>query len=714
MIPFLSPQTRILLAECRSLAMIEDVESVIKKLENFNLTSKDHSKIDSQLVIEGIAISLLKAELLHLDMKDSEAIEIFSSDINPCLTSLPPEIELVIEQNKVDIEVVLWQGNNIARSFDERNVAEVEFWDPKATVYAYESAVKGEHYDALPAFWQELKSTYHKGSWLFNRYAAKRLAIEWLQLGFGHLAVYQAIIAQNKDLVETIGEHLLAWRDSERIRITVELVLKVANLKRHAIFASIFHSKIADAIPDDMLDDVFNWLLKRCNLVPQYHGELNLSISVWNTMLSLRHRLSIEQANNVLEAAINHPLWKEPNHLRKHLLKAVNATIRHASPEKLIEVSNKALPIVTDKKEDIDYDDALNLVCHVAQRSEEAKNIIGNSLYDAPHTEDPKLMQLAPIFGKSLRTEDVERLATEVTSDICLQVQFHQENEEVKRPRIIFASLTSNEITVHIYAFSLVDVLLEYRKVLSEPTIEALVNSILEMIISDANIPANKVGLLGRLIEFADCLTHEQAEIIFGKLSPIADGNHLYPPTVMEGMSNLNHPLSPYKMSFQKPEDVQGSALFALSRIEEIHPNVYGEKLKPLLEKAMNNPNIIVRKFAFSSVRKINVLGNTTVANLLMGTRDSNAEISTQAYLALAENEHLEFNDADWLALWHSLSSGFNSQDSKVRRDAAYVIARRKSQWENTEIAEKMKELRNNFANDVCYSVRATTLQTYS
>jgi hypothetical protein len=279
----------------------------------------------------------------------------------------------------------------------------------------------------------------------------------------------------------------------------------------------------------------------------------------------------------------------------------------------------------------------------------------------------------------------------------------------------IISSFTSQRgdenIIVQVYVFTPLDAVLQYRKMLSQTVIEELIKAMLDMIYEPQNIPANKVGLLNRIIKLADCLTPELAGLLFEKLSPLAEGKSLQFPNIMQDFGNPDNPLNPFKFNVQELEDVQAGALFALAMVEENQSSIYGEKLTPFLEKGMTNPHPTIRKYAFASIRKINVLGAVAITNLLVGTRDPDAIVATQSYLALAENEHLQFSEAEWLSLAYSLTLSFNSPTSVVRRDAAYVIAKRQPQWEQTSVSEKMNELKAAFANDVCYSVRETALQ---
>lgn len=716
----LSANTRKTLAKCRALAMSGKLQIAIDNLDEGKrqILANSSTMSKNELEIELVSLSLLKAELLHLDLNDTESFSVLRSEILTKLNYLPNEIALAINQNRAEIEIPLLNpetDKNLNSSYDERELIGIKFWDPENVVYAYEYAANGAHYDALPAFQQELESAYRSGNWLTYRQAARRIAVELIQIGGAVDAIYQTVIAQDSKLIGIIGQSLLASRNSQAIKLSIQKILKSANLKRHAIIASEFFKVIFDAIPDDQFDEVFHWLLLRAELEPTNWRELSLSISVWESLFELHRRLTKEQGKLIVDTAVNHPMWKEPNRLREKLLQNVNASVPHLTEEELLELAKKSLPSATDKQDQVDYPHALNLVCHIAERSEEAKKIIGDTLYSSPTFENFQLSQIAPLFNRGMVPEDVEKLAFEMAFDIRKQIQFPNSEEKISRPMSVFGTLSTHGIDdspiIHMYGFDPLNSLLEHRKHLSKDAIKALVNASLDMILESENIPANKTGLLKVLIELSDCLTTGLAETIFEKLSPIVEGTELKLPSILQHMGNPNNPLNAFKFNFQTPEEVQAGVLFTLAKIEEHHPGVYGEKLKPLVEEALTSPHSTIRKYAFSSIRKINILGETINTNLFLGTQDPDATIVAQAFLALAQNEHLKFSETEWLSLCHLLTLASNSSDSVVRRDAAYVIAKRQSEWEKTVTAERMKQLKTIFANDVCYSVRATATQ---
>jgi hypothetical protein len=100
------------------------------------------------------------------------------------------------------------------------------------------------------------------------------------------------------------------------------------------------------------------------------------------------------------------------------------------------------------------------------------------------------------------------------------------------------------------------------------------------------------------------------------------------------------------------------------------------------------------------------------LTNLLLGTRDPDPNVATHAFNALAVNDSLSFSDEQWVSLVHSLALAASSSVSTVRRDAAFVIVKRESQWKGSPVEQKMKELKAIYGTDVCWSVRATISQS--
>jgi hypothetical protein len=358
----------------------------------------------------------------------------------------------------------------------------------------------------------------------------------------------------------------------------------------------------------------------------------------------------------------------------------------------------------------------LNLLCHISDRSEKGRSIIGDRLYGTKEHVDFDLQQLAPYFGKTIDGDDANHMAMEVAKDIRLQVQRYKDGDKVNRPMVILASFTGHtadeKVIVHVYVFSAFDALLQYRKLLSAGSITELVAAATAMIFDTENIPANKVGLLNRIIRLADCLSPEIAEQLFENLLPLAKGEQLYLKDALRGFGDPQNPLNAFKIDMQSAEDVQTAALFTLAKIEEHHSGIYGQRLRPILEDAMADANPKVRGMAFAGVKRINVLGESLLTNLLLGTRDPDPNVATHAFNALAVNDSLSFSDEQWVSLVHSLALAASSSVSTVRRDAAFVIVKRESQWKGSPVEQKMKELKAIYGTDVCWSVRATISQS--
>jgi hypothetical protein len=718
----ISSSTRLVLAKSRGLALRGQLSDAIKELDQKRdqlLNSISVPSANSQIEVECVVLSLLKAELLHLNLEDEKASVIFESEILNKITFLSSEIELIVMQNYGAVEIALLNptmGKQLNRSYDEREMLGAKYWDPEAIVYAYEFAASGKHYESLPAFWGELITTYEHASWFSHRQAARRMAIESMQLGFVDLAVYHALIAEDVELISKIGEQLLLLRDHERIQLAVQKLLNTAHLGRHAHIASIFFGIIWDAIPEEYFASIFEWLLARATFVPKNWNEHSLSQAVWQTLFQMTRRQTAQQAKAVVSTAANHPFWDEPNRLRGELLRTVNASVPHLSPEELNELATQSLHAATTKQEQIDFGDALNLLCHLAERSEEAKKTIGDTLYQSGQFENFELRQLGPLFGREMLAQDVEEEASKISDDIRRQVQRFKKGETSPRPMMILASLSGHddfgEVVVHVYVFTPLDSLLEHRKSLSASAVGRIVSALLETINEQENIPANKIGSIGRIIQLADLLTPELAENVFENLAPFAEGNRLILPKLMQSMGSPTDPLNPFKLNFQTAEEVQAAALFALASIEEKHPGIYRARLAKLLEIGMAHSDPKVRHSAISGLKNINVLGDVLIGSLIIGTRDPDASVAAVAYRVLAINEHLKFSDPYWLSFAHSVSLGVNSPSSRVRRDTAFAIAKREPQWTGTLIAERMNQLKARIQNDICWSVRQTILKS--
>src|ERR671938_157349 len=98
MITQLESKTRKLLIKYRCLAMRGGSDSAVGQVDSLLAASPE-----SIVSLERLALLLLKAEILYLDCREAEALEVFKSAIDDQLETFPQEIKFVVAQNRRDV-----------------------------------------------------------------------------------------------------------------------------------------------------------------------------------------------------------------------------------------------------------------------------------------------------------------------------------------------------------------------------------------------------------------------------------------------------------------------------------------------------------------------------------------------------------------------------------------------------------------------------------
>lgn len=708
MISRLTPDTRRFLINCRCRAMRHGGAPIVRLIDERSASSASELP-----VLDQVALALLKAEILYLDCREAEALEVFRTSVDPQLDSLPQEVRFAVGQNRRDVAWGTAVGEDVFRQaerlYDQRQLAGVQLWDPQAMVRAYEAATGGRHYEALPTLWRELANSYHQLSWLHYRQASRRMVKEFLQLGWAYSADFYVLEALDLESAKVIADHLIRWRRPQLIEQLVQRLLSNANLKRHAAVACELLALVADGVPDSQIHPVARWLLPWCSIAPAGRSELRLVTSAWDAVQSFVPRMGDERAREITQAATEHPSWNQDDHLREHLVRAVDDCVGVLSPDEFSELVGLMLPLAASLPGDLNYDeDILDLLRHLAFRGDDnIKRQIGDALYPDSGV-NLELIRIAQEFGKQIDADDANRMAENFAQDVRLQVQHLAPGEEFRKPAISLGTLTarSEERTVAVSMYSNMGLraVAAHRSLLRPETIRVFIEALLEMIREPENSLPNKVDLINGIIELADSATPEMAELIYGTLSPLAAGE-VVGLDVTAAAGDPNHPLNPFKVNLGNPATVQGGALFALASIERHRSGVYGPRLNQLLEQAMSASNNEVRRLAFLAARQMPELTAPSLMRVLIGTRDEDPAVAEAAFQAVYS--HLRETEEFWHLLIYSLTLASESIHANIRRAAAFIVNNLHTRSFNEEIANKIQGLRVKLGADLCHSVRS-------
>jgi hypothetical protein len=695
--------TRKLIINARCLAMTGDLKSALTLLDEL----PSHSTRED--VVKAMSA---KAELLFLNCREIEAIDIFGNQIEPQLRFLKRETSLIAGYNRNDLAMYAFDFTSGSRSYDLYDRARItgdRLFDAEKTVYAFESAAEGKHYDALPAFWRETLESYRHSSWTYFRRASSRLAQEFLTLGWIDLAAYHAILGLDKEVAKGVANQSLLRQDLQVIELVINKVLKSANLKRHAMIGCLILSEMADAIPDNRIQEVFHWLLQKALVASPTVSEIDLLRGAWDAITSIAHRLSAENAITLVRTATQHEIWMNANLLRKHLIDAVNTAVANLPLAELPTVAERAIPLATTSKHDLDYANSINLLCNIAQTGgNEIRATIGDALYSAEPVQNAILMQVAEIFGRQLASEEhANIIAQRVAVEIGNQVQrgIKDEGAPVEGYGRVTIGSESESITVGLSSLTGLRAVLNHRKLLSDESVNLLANAILGMIIEPENIPANKTALIDCLMTLEDRLTPNAANSLFEALTPIASG--IIPePKIIKAHGDPDNPLNPFKMNLGTFAQIQGQALHAVAYLDELNDGKYADRLDSIFTSVLIDTNAEIRRAGFGALRWLTKLSEPLIMSLLLGTRDPETRTAEAAYVALAKNKHFRIPVSLWHQLIYSLTMASKSPLSQLRRVAAYTIKNLRSQCPS-ELSTSLRQLEEQLASDICYSVRS-------
>jgi len=713
LIDCLSSFTRKLLVKYRVLAMKGEVKRSLQELRDTLNSKRNELK-----PLEQIFVLMLQAEILYLDGREEESSVIFEEEIHPILDSIPQDshnIKIIVEDNYCVVALNRLKSESLQKYYqltDFRKLSGVQLMDADALVSAYESADAGKLYDAFPIYWQQLLRSYYLGSWRSFKWASNRLAKECLKLNSLPEAAFYSILAVNEKIAEEVGNQLLELKDQNLIKITVEKIVNYSNLFDHSIAACKIIDCIADAIPNEQIESVFQWVSQKCLFSPQDLMKTKSFINAFGALKALSLRLDLEQTKKVLKLITNHELWKTRSHLRAHLVKVLyNCPIKRLSSEDLADLSKGLQLLATDYKSDSDYPDVISLLCFIAGMVENTvKTEIANNLYpENSQGVNVLLAQVSEKFGKPFNFKDGLKKAVERTvNNIRFQVQHLNINEKPKPVNELYFSFNSTTgdkmMVVNVVGTRHLKLITKQRKSLKPDMVKLIVDAILEMISDPNNETGNKIALIDSLKELSSKLSKTVGNEIFQVLEPIILGKT--GKGIFEKMNEeANNPMNPFKFRGSSQTELRGVSLYALAFMEKHHPGLFGERINPLIENALFDVDPVIRKFAFAASREIPELSDQALTGVLFGTRDPNPDAAFMAFDTLISKKDQKLSDYHWQLLSYSIVMAARSSNIKLRRIVAFTIKTYRESIPSS-IASKINEVENELANDTCHSVR--------
>ena len=709
MIELLNPTTRKLLVECRCMAMGGAINTALSRLDE-NLSSQVGTPV------ERISVAMLKAEILYLDHGNDNALTVFRADIRPVLLNLPEGIQIVVERNENDVKSALLQPGSVEefyRLVDRQRLLGVELSDLKAILAAEDDAAAQKHHSAFPAFWRELVRAYQQACWRPCCWAAKRLAEEYVRVGLYHEATHHAVMADDKDLAQRVGQRLLGARSADAIRQAVETLLTIANLQRHFTIACETIEVVGDGVPDDQIDRVFQWLMVRCSINPSNLGEMNTLSAAWKALFSIAARLNPDQAQLVVSVATVHRFWSQPHPVyRREMIRVLELCTARLRRQDLALLIDRTLLAVGEAKDDFDYPEALNLLCNASARgSAGLKRKVTRTLFPKGRALDMFLAQAAAVLGREMKNPaEWSKLVERSAQNLRLQVQRLSADEE---PAKMFGSFghfarvdsqRKEKLVIHIASSIDLNAIAAHRHSVPSRSLEQLAQVAIEMLQERENLLSNRELLIAWLARVVDRLTMKTALRAVEVLVPISRG-HILEPTAVMSAKEAENPLNAFKLRTGTPTDLRGTALIALAQIRDAKLRLRADVIDKLLDIGLSDSDALIRRSALRAVTEAPRTSRPAVDVLLMATRDPDEDAAAWAYDALAASSKPRFSASQWRQLASSARMALQS-GVILRRSAAAAVTKLLSYAPDREAASTMSEVQRAFAEDVCHSVR--------
>ncbi len=708
-----SPATRKVLVSERLAAMRGGLGQVCPRLKALIAATPPEKHSDL------VALGLLWSELLHLDGQNGESLTVFKEVMKPRQPSLSIPVQLVVTDNLSVLQMEDSPGEGISTFYhlvDRRRVAQFKASESDSLLAAQSAIEKDKFTEALPLLWQNLLRAYGLGSWRASRWAAERLAKLYLQAGELELACHYLIMAEADKEVEQVAAVILRRGDPDLIRAILRRLMNFANLRRHFVVACKVLAMIPDLIPNGDIEALAEWLLPRCRELPPFNGG-GVMRAAWKAVRELGHRLSQATSRNLIEAAVTHPEWQAPlpggNRFlpnREVMVKAVTFLVHSASTEYLPEVVEAALPLATERIQDHDYGDVVNLLCNLSELGgAPLQTRIKTALYVPGKPVNRVLAQVAGFFGvEALNPVQWEAFANKVIDETRLTVQRLKPGETPKPVAETLMTMTqmapTGQLQVTIQGGVGLEALTRGKQHLSDATIEQIIRVLIEMATNRDNLLSNRELLLSQVCEFADRTQPSLRDEVVRTLEPLVRGQ-VPESTDYPNSEAGRHPLASYRMSMGTPQEVQAMALIAAATFcgsDTTRSRLIGEALF----EGFVNPNVTVRKGAYAAARRLPTLSSEQLLPILMGLRDSDPAAARAAFAAFADRKEWSLTRPMWkLFLLASRLAG-QSPDVNLRRHAAVALRERFPDAPTESTRSEAKEILDAFAADVAYSVR--------
>src|SRR5665213_2803611 len=706
MIKQLTPVIRRRLVAARIAAMTEGADAAFKMLAE--------TRASTCPLLDRVALGLLESEIYALDLRPAEARAAFENYVDPHLSEIDRGIAAVVADNKALILMSTFDqsaSDEFYHLVDARRILGIELCDHSAILEAALGAAKGKHYEALPVYWQQLRAAYDLQNWRAYRSAEEDFAQDCARLGWLDEAAYHAMVATSNDAMDEVTKNLIAARSVGQITKGLDKILHASSLKGHAVLVARMVGTIADAIPDDRLGAVTEFLMRHLDHVPTGWHDTQLLEQMWHAIESLAPRLDRSSTSLPAARGLKHPVLQKATPSRRHVIGALNALTAALPPDDLRTMADTALRLINEDRNDIDYRESLNLLCHIAHCApDDLKSRIRDEVFPpGVQISDTLLMQAGPHLGwKPQNPGGFAIGARETAKAIRKQVQRLGPGEE---PAKIggygtFASTSpQGTVVVHVQgAMHWVEPLAQHRALIDAPSIEELIEAMLDMIGERENLIANRASLTSCIGKFADRISLELEHRVEGVLRKLAEGTILEP-TSGQTHADAKNPLNPFKIGGGDPADLRGAALVCLAELDHTRPNIRSALHDGILLGAITSADPQIRRYGLAAAHECRTLTSMEASAVALAGLDADPGVARFALQALSNSQsEIPFEPMAWHIIIRSVEGAILSSHVGYRCGAANLLGRITDF--PMELKPRIEAARFALQHDVCYSVR--------
>lgn len=657
-------------------------------------------------------LGMAEALILYFDGDTAEALDVFKRRIDPFAAQSSIDYRAIAAGNKNTIRFAISDFTAVTDHYKMQDLLHSAgtVHEPVSRVaQADEAALRNEHHEALPLYWNDLLDAYESGAWARQRAAHARMVRECCVLGWFAEATFHAIASLDKTAARFVAEQLLHRGDLAAISEALESLLRCAHLLEHRYVASTIIDLLRDVVPDALFDRTFEWLLEGAQCPPRSREMAERVSGSWQALLALIYRASPKQATAAVELALGHPLYTAFGLQRGRLIQLIQGAVPKLESGLIERLANSCLDLLGSHKHDIDYNDALNLAATIAQNApaDVVERFAESLIPRAAPLTDLRLTRLVPLLGRQPSKDHLDRLLSNVVKRLYKQVQRTNPGDDADYDLSYVGTVEQTweekKVRVFIHGAMLeLDAIVVLCKWLSAEQLRSVSEAALDMIDDASNLPANKMGLIDAIMQMSKRMELGTCQMIVDRLQQHVDGS-----TVSDWDNWAPGQLSPFKLEMDSPADVSGFALYCQAVIAGNHRDgPFVDGVVTGVESTLVENDVRIRRAGVAAAGKLPFFPMSILTRLISCTRDSESEISHCAYTALCEHSDLVLDDSQWEFLATAIRSSLTQRNAALRRAAALCIR----QLERADLSAKqnavVSELKQMVLSDIHFSVR--------